>query len=126
MDMAASTLLTMALLMHMGARASIVTRMIRHLPEIDPALGNLIPVGDHFSDEEIHALAGQSNYSASLMYSASVDQFAYVIGCQFVADCIKRLERVEHIPALVIWPPNCTLHGGLFSSISLDVASRVG
>ena len=133
MDMAASTLLlTMVLLMHHGggvaftAAASIVTRMIPHLPAIDPAFGNLIPVGDDFSDEEIHALARQRSDSASqLAYSAFTDQYAFVIGCQIGDDCVKMLEGVENVPSLVIWPSNYSLHYNLFSNITLNVASRV-
>lgn len=129
MDMAASTLLRMALLMHGGVAfttASIVTRMIPHLPAIDPALGNLIPVGDDFVDEEIGALARQRSESASLRYSAFEDQYGFVIGCQSVDDCIHMLESVGIVPALVTWPPSCSLHAEFFSNItSLNVASRV-
>ena len=45
---ASSTLLTMALLLHGGvafAAPSIVARLMPHLPQIDAALGNLVPLG---------------------------------------------------------------------------------
>ena len=139
MAMAASTLLTMALLMMHGGgggggggvaftAASVVLTgmMMPHLPAIDPALGNLIPVGDDFGDEEIGALARQRSESASLRYSAFEDQYAFVIGCQSVDDCIHMLESVGIVPALVTWPHSCSLHAEFFSNItSLNVASRV-
>ena len=133
--MAASTLLTMALLMMHGGgegvtftEASVVLSgmMMPHLPAIDPALGNLIPVGDGFSDEEIHVLARQRSESAAMVYSTSVDQFALVIGCQSVGDCIEMLESVgSNVPVLVMWPLNCGLQDRFFTNVTLDVSSRV-
>ena len=130
--MAASTLLTMALLLHGGVAVafatetpSIVTRLMPHLPEIDPALGNLVPLGADFTDEEIHALAAHRAESAALRYSAFVDAFAYVIGCQLPGECVGLLRSSGTVPALVMWPPNGSLQTSIFSDISLNVQSRV-
>ena len=123
----ASTLLTMAcgVTFTTEASANVLTKMIPHLTDIDPALGNLIPVGDEFGDEDMHALARQRSESASAVYSASVDPFAFLVGCQIGGDCIKMLDDIGNVPALVIWPPDFSLCDRLFSNLSLNVASRV-
>ena len=125
---AASTFLTMAcgVTFTTEASANVLTRMIPHLADIDPALGNLIPVGDEFGDEDMHALAIQRLVSASAVYSASADPFAFLIECQIGGDCITMLDAIGDVPALVIWPSDISLHDRLFSNLSLNVASRVG
>ena len=123
----ASTLLTMAcgVTFTTEASANVLTKMIPHLTDIDPALGNLIPVGDEFGDEDMQALARQRSESASTVYSASADPFAFLIECQIGGDCIKMLDVIGNGPALVIWPSNLSLEDRLFSNLSLNVASRV-
>ena len=106
-------------------KASIVGGILPHLPTIDPALGNLIPVGDGFSDEEFHALAGQRSISASLAYNTFGDQYAFIIECQY-HNCINIVENYEgKVPMLVIGPPNSILHEIFFLNMSLNMASRV-